>query len=316
MTTREEAAALRAPFPADKIGKLPRVTCPKCRESRDRSCDEHKKSSCGECHAWITSKHIHLDYVGHADVTDRMLEVDPDWTWEPFALDARGLPAIDDNGGMWIRLTIAGTTRIGYGDADGKKGANAVKEMIGDALRNAGQRFGIALDLWRKEPPTVEESRPRRERQERQPETPTPEQAAEHKQLLERIKASTTEAMLNSGAVVIRAAFKGQKLTPAQANGLLAQIDERRRQLAPADPAPDPVDDEPVGPPPIEPKTRGRLFALLNEHDYKTADERRAYASVNLGREVTSMTTLTETEGRTLIELLAAKPKKREEAPV
>jgi hypothetical protein len=155
---RDTATQLRAAFPAEKIGKLPRVTCGLCRDSRDRSCDKHTKAKCTECGAWITPAHIHLDFVGHADATDRFLEVDPDWTWEPFALDPRGLPAFDDNGGIWIRLTIAGTTRIGYGDADGKKGANAVKEAIGDALRNAGLRFGVALDLWRKEPP-VDESR-------------------------------------------------------------------------------------------------------------------------------------------------------------
>jgi hypothetical protein len=45
-------------------------------------------------------------------------------------------------------LTIAGVTRLGYGHADGKQGPDAVKETIGDALRNAGMRFGVGLDLW------------------------------------------------------------------------------------------------------------------------------------------------------------------------
>ena len=26
------------------------------------------------------------DYVGHANVTDRLLEVDPEWTWSPVAV--------------------------------------------------------------------------------------------------------------------------------------------------------------------------------------------------------------------------------------
>jgi hypothetical protein len=164
--TPDIAAALRAPFPPEKVGKLPRVTCGKCRDSRERSCESHGKSKCSDCGNWITSAHIHLDFVGHADATDRFLEVDPEWFWEPFALDAQGLPAFDGNGGMWIRLTIAGTTRIGYGDADGKKGANAVKEAIGDALRNAGLRFGVALDLWRKEG-VVEHSTARQQAHER-----------------------------------------------------------------------------------------------------------------------------------------------------
>jgi hypothetical protein len=45
-------------------------------------------------------------------------------------------------------MTVCGMTRLGYGDATGKTGANAVKEIIGDAIRNAGMRFGMALDLW------------------------------------------------------------------------------------------------------------------------------------------------------------------------
>lgn len=111
---------LREPFPPEQIGKLPKGG-------------------------------VTLDYVGHAALTARLLDVDPEWSWEPVAVDERGLPVFDENGGLWIRLTIAGMTRLGYGDASGKKGANAVKEAIGDALRNAGMRFGAALDLWSKE---------------------------------------------------------------------------------------------------------------------------------------------------------------------
>ncbi len=59
-----------------------------------------------------------------------------------------GLPIAP--GGMWIRLTIGSVTRLGYGDAGTKKGHDAVKEAIGDALRNAAMRFGVALALWAK----------------------------------------------------------------------------------------------------------------------------------------------------------------------
>ncbi|WP_447198263.1 hypothetical protein [Streptomyces hebeiensis] len=102
------------------------------------------------CASSLTTAHIHLDYVGHAELTGRLLEADPLWTWEPMAFDADGLPKFDQVGGLWIRLTVAGHTRIGYGDSDGKTGPKAVKEAIGDALRNAGMRFGAALDLWSK----------------------------------------------------------------------------------------------------------------------------------------------------------------------
>ena len=93
---------------------------------------------------------VKLAYVGHAALTDRLLDTDPSWLWEPLALDDRGLPALDESGGLWIRLTVCGVTRLGYGDAGAKKGGDAMKERIGDALRNAAMRFGAALDLWHK----------------------------------------------------------------------------------------------------------------------------------------------------------------------
>lgn len=142
------AAQLRKPFDANEIGKLPKVTCGACRQSPSKNCQDHKKEKCRTCGNWMTSAHMHIDYVGHAEETDRFLQVDPKWNWEPFATNADGIPFIDSFGGMWIRLTIAGVTRIGYGHADGKKGGDAIKEAIGDALRNAGMRFGVALDLW------------------------------------------------------------------------------------------------------------------------------------------------------------------------
>ena len=111
--TPKKAAELRKPFPPHVIGKLPKGGA-------------------------------NLDYVGHAAVTDRLLEVDPEWSWEPMAVTDAGLPALDNGGNLWIRLTICGVTRIGVGDG------KSAKECIGDALRNAAMRFGVALDLWSK----------------------------------------------------------------------------------------------------------------------------------------------------------------------
>lgn len=140
---------LRDVFPDADVDKLPKVLS---REDKDRAkCEPGSRVSadgvyCGGFHA----RAVHLDYVGHAAVTRRLLEVDPLWSWEPFATSPDGLPLFDQDGGLWIRLTIAGKTLPGYGSADGKKGGNAVKEVIGDALRNAAMRFGVALDLWQK----------------------------------------------------------------------------------------------------------------------------------------------------------------------
>ncbi len=110
----EQHAALREAFPAEAIGKLPKGGAK-------------------------------LDYVGHAAVTARLLDVDPEWDWQPFALDVDGLPKYDAKGGLWIHLTVGGITRPGYGDGPDPK------QRIGDAIRNAAMRFGVALDLWAKE---------------------------------------------------------------------------------------------------------------------------------------------------------------------
>lgn len=143
--TPEQQAALRAPFAPEATGKLPKITCRDCSDSRTKVCDKHTKSKCRDCDNWITSAHVHLDYVGHAATTDRLLKVDPGWTWEPLAVGADGLPAVDKEGNLWIRLTIGGVTRLGVGDG------KSMKERIGDALRNAAMRYGVALDLWAKE---------------------------------------------------------------------------------------------------------------------------------------------------------------------
>lgn len=128
---------LRAPFPKDVVGKLPK---PYKRDSA--------KGQCRECGGYHGLPAAHLDYVGHAAVTDRLLSVDPEWSWEPMAVDEVGLPALDRQGNLWIRLTIHGVTRIGVGDAGNGKGP---KEAVGDAIRNGAMRFGVALDLWSKE---------------------------------------------------------------------------------------------------------------------------------------------------------------------
>lgn len=138
---------LRKPFEAHQIGKLPKPT----KSQTDAvKADFSKGMRCPLCNSWHHPQVVHLDYVGHAAITDRLLDVDPAWYWEPLAFDSQGLPAKDSNGGLWIKLTILGITRLGYGDATGKVGGDAVKELIGDALRNAAMRFGCALDLWHK----------------------------------------------------------------------------------------------------------------------------------------------------------------------
>ncbi len=135
-------AKLRAPFLPKQISKLPK---PYKKDS--------PKGNCKECGGYHGLPAVHLDYVGHAALTDRLLDTDQEWYWEPLAFCENGLPRFDESGGLWIKLTVCGITRLGYGHADKKGFGDAgarEKEVIGDALRNAGMRFGAALDLWHK----------------------------------------------------------------------------------------------------------------------------------------------------------------------
>jgi hypothetical protein len=120
--TPAKQQALRAPFPTEHIQKLP-------------------------------VGGAQLDYVSHGWVTDRLLEVDPSWTWQPLAFDLDGLPKFDDNGGLWIELTVCGVTRLGYGEPQGRDKFDQTKGAIGNAIRVAAMRFGVGLDLWAREAP-------------------------------------------------------------------------------------------------------------------------------------------------------------------
>jgi len=159
-------ALLRAPFPAHQISKLPKPTA---KQTADVKADFKTGIRCKICGAWHHKDVVHLDYVGHAALTDRLLDCDIGWNWEPVAFSPDGTPALDANCGMWIKLTVCGQTRLGYGHAEGKRGGDAIKEVIGDALRNAAMRFGAALDLWHKgdlhglddDAPAIEASQPK-----------------------------------------------------------------------------------------------------------------------------------------------------------
>lgn len=96
---------------------------------------------------------ITLDFVGHADVTKMLIEIDPEWTWEPTAFDQNGLPAYRVENGMahmagW--LTLCGVRRLGVGSVMHNK-PDLLKELVSDFLRNAAMRFGVCLSLWTKQ---------------------------------------------------------------------------------------------------------------------------------------------------------------------
>jgi len=178
-----DLSALRAHFPAEVIGKLPKINCSACSKG---SCGDHKKTKCPGCGNFL-GKHIHIDYVGHADVTGRLLDVDPEWSWKPKATDPdpealkaavtsgdpevlrlvieNAPPRFERNAsgypvGFWMLLTVGGVTRPGFGSCPASQ-MDAEKVLIGDALRNAAMRFGVALAQWAKgdrEDPAAENS--------------------------------------------------------------------------------------------------------------------------------------------------------------
>lgn len=95
---------------------------------------------------------IQLDFVGHADITKLLIEIDPLWSWEPLDI-VDGRPAVHVINGMavmWGRLTVLGKSMLGVGTVKHDK-PDLDKELVGDFLRNASMRFGICLSLWTKQ---------------------------------------------------------------------------------------------------------------------------------------------------------------------
>lgn len=142
MTWPEAHDALREPFPKGQIGRIP--------ASKGRPA---------------------LDFVGHAAVTDRLNRYAPDWT---YTVDE----VVTINGSCWIRgtMTIGGVSRVEYGDGDNPK------EAIGNFIRRAAMRFGVAIDLWSREElganVTAAGAEDVRETSEASASTPTPGTAA------------------------------------------------------------------------------------------------------------------------------------------
>lgn len=117
-----------------------------------------------------------LHYVGHAEITRILLEIDPAYSWEPLEV-INGRPAVHLHTGvvrrrdtevevvmasMWGRLTLEGVTRIAVGSAEAHK-PDLDKELVSDFLRNAAMRFGIALTLWMKDDAPVVTPHPARD---------------------------------------------------------------------------------------------------------------------------------------------------------
>ncbi len=111
-----------------------------------------QNESCRVCGGWHKPGAVHLDYMGHADITLALIAIDPGWDWAPAGVEEDGSPVIRKNNGMlvmWGTLTVLGVTRRCVGTCETSK-PEAEKELVGDLLRNGAMRFGIATKLWSK----------------------------------------------------------------------------------------------------------------------------------------------------------------------
>lgn len=96
-------------------------------------------------------RNVVLDYMGHADVTLALIEIDPtyDYGW---VTDEHGRMMVERADKLhvlhgWLR--VLGQTRWGVGTCEVRK-EEYHKELIGDLLRNCAMRFGVATALWSK----------------------------------------------------------------------------------------------------------------------------------------------------------------------
>lgn len=144
--------------PPRMIGKLPRGKrrgSPKgvCKpRSQGGDAPDDQDHFCG---GWHTLPAIHLDYMGHADVTEALIRIDPEFTYTPgwnttagplgpFALTDQRNPK-----NILLEMTLFGVTRPCVGTIEGDVN-DPLKELLSDGLRNGAMRFGIAVRLWSK----------------------------------------------------------------------------------------------------------------------------------------------------------------------
>jgi hypothetical protein len=141
---------LMEPFPQSDLERLPKPV-KRNDDNRGRCDEQHAYYSadgyyCGGWHA----RSVHLTYVGHAGITMRLNNVlgPGGWTFEPYALDNRGLPGMD--GLFYGRLTITLPGEEPVTKWDVAADFKGPQEAYGDCLRRCAMRFGIGTYLWSK----------------------------------------------------------------------------------------------------------------------------------------------------------------------
>lgn len=177
---------------------------------------------------------VQLRYLSHIWVRKALQDADPDWYWEPMGYDSDGQPVIerDSQGnpvGFWIWLHLLGTKMPGYGSVEpGKR--DAVKELIGDSLRNASMRL-IGGSLWvkdnAKKKPPAKKKEPLPAAAEPADDAPHHEKAA-GKEAYDRMVADHGEEVVN-GALATFNIARFSELTPPKIKAIEASLAQRAR---------------------------------------------------------------------------------------
>jgi len=167
---------------------------------------------------------IALKYLGHSDTSRALTEADPGWTWEPMGFTEDGQPVlvVNDKGqpvGLWAWLTVCGVRRPAYGSCLPGKG-EAVKELIGDAIRNGAMRFGVAGGLWSKADRSEHEDEKPKEK------APAVDKKAQGQAVYEALVAEYGKDTVN-GALAAHDVSRFQELTPVKVKAIEASLKSR-----------------------------------------------------------------------------------------
>jgi hypothetical protein len=256
---------------------------------------------------------ITLDFVGHAEITKILIEVDPNWSWEPVAWTTDGRPAIATVNGMavmWGKLTVLGQTRLGVGSARHDK-PDLDKELIGDFLRNAAMRFGISLSLWSKSEWEEQQAAPRK------PAEPKPvsqdfvtkfRDACEKKGInpddVAKAAGVDLATVTDADAPKLRDAFKQAETKPASIDDVKHMFGEQVKVIAESKP------DNPTPKNPGEPATKpqlGKIRALLNAKGISSFTEKTEVCADLINRPINKLEQLTQGEASQVIDILDAR---------
>lgn len=228
-----------------------------------------------------------LDFVGHAEITRILIDIDPLWSWGPSMWGGDGRPAItivNGNAVMWGRLTILGHTRLGVGSVRHDK-IDLDKELIGDFLRNAAMRFGICLSLWSKT------------EWEEQPEAVKPAPKLDTDNAIKRFRDACVKEGLNADTFASDSgvAFL-QDATPEQIETLRVAFRKHKAKVVPVEPE---TTEE-------KPKMTAAQINVLGMSKKFKKEERLQMASDIAKRNITNLDQLTTSESNQLVDLLEA----------